>query len=788
MVDTIDGAWRDFDVQGDPGSNPYKPKKGPQRTVLKRIEASAGIGAVAVATKAELDAITDKADNAPGFVVGDSTAANNGQYSWDDSGSAWVKIRALPDTLAVLENIGGTANAITADTATGVDPTVVQAIVLTAPPGTNTGAVTITLNGGSAEDVKAASGTDPAPGDIVEDVATIFFKVGSEWRQIFTSNPNATFDHQGDYDNGTTYTLDQVVTGSDDNWHQLKVASATGDDPVSSGSGDWLKILDGIAVPDNSITIAKLTAAARAKTVGFKAPALLFADTELDYTVMSAGDRIPAGVFWYEVAPSGASDHHGTNSHATTPLKLYVQLCDDGKHNVLAFGAVGDNSTDDATACQEAADTGEDVLFPEGYTFLVSAEIDATAHGQKFIVEGTIRTTSAINALIRSTDYDDVLVEGKGKLDGGGTATNCAHFIADTRNTYRNRARGVTCTGTATDATLQRAGILFDTTGGKAGTFRHKDVSAVDVVIDDVETHGILTAYCDGVRILGNRINDCRNHGHESVNCTDIIQTLNQVSDCLISGLGVGDNCLNWTISNNTIRNCAGDGAITCEHNSVRGSIHNNQIYDAYGSSCINVSYGTPVAGEFSTIHDISVFGNHCHAKAGYPTIRGVLCYASTSGSEGYAIDISHNTFDNVFLGMDISYLTDSQFCKNIVTSFQGPSGYTAAVLTYVTNSELDGLNVKAATDDHAVKVVAFGASLSDRCTIKGVKVFTTPSSKSIVYIDNGTLFNCYDLETNTSNYGVEVGTGGTSYNAAGIIGNFVSGATTGGTKLTWQA
>lgn len=261
MVETIDSALRDNNTLGDPGSGDYKVKKGPLRTVLKRIEASAGIGAIAVATKAELDAITDKADNAPGFVVGDSTASNNGQYSWDDSGSAWVKVRDLPDTLTVLENIGGTANAITADTATGVDPAAVQAIVLTAPPGTNTGAVTITLNGGSAKSIKAASGSDPAPGDIVEDVATIFFKVGSEWRQIFTSNPNATFDHQGDYDNGTTYTLDQVVTGSDDAWYQLKVASATGDDPVSGGSGDWLKILDGTALPDNSVTNAKLTAA-----------------------------------------------------------------------------------------------------------------------------------------------------------------------------------------------------------------------------------------------------------------------------------------------------------------------------------------------------------------------------------------------------------------------------------------------------------------------------------------------------------------------------------------------
>lgn len=254
-VITKEIAWGDYNTEGVPGSGIKEPKKTEQRQYLGILETMAASGAVMVATKAELDAITDKADNAPGWVVGDSTGSNNGIYAWDDGGSTWTKLRGLPDTAAVLTNIGGTANAITADTETGIDPAEVQIIILPDPPGTNTSTtVTIAIDGGSAENIKSASGANVAIGDIIDGVGTMFFRSGSEWRQLVSSAEGAQFDHQGAYDNGTTYTEGQIVTGSDDKWYQLKVASATGDNPVSGGSGDWLEILDvsSIATPDAS--------------------------------------------------------------------------------------------------------------------------------------------------------------------------------------------------------------------------------------------------------------------------------------------------------------------------------------------------------------------------------------------------------------------------------------------------------------------------------------------------------------------------------------------------------
>ena len=252
----IDVILRDYVTQGDPSSGTYSVVKSQLRQFLKALARSGG--GSTVATKAELDAITDADDNASGAVWGDSTAANNGIYSWDDSASTWNKIAGLPLTLAVLTNVAGTANAITADTETGVDPAEVKALIFT-PASTNTSTtMTITLNSGSAEDIKNGSGGLPAIGDFVANVTTILFKVGSEWRQIFSSQTGATFDHQGDYNAGTTYTEGQVITGSDDSWYQLKTASATGDDPVSGGSGNWLQILAGAAIPDGTVTYAKI--------------------------------------------------------------------------------------------------------------------------------------------------------------------------------------------------------------------------------------------------------------------------------------------------------------------------------------------------------------------------------------------------------------------------------------------------------------------------------------------------------------------------------------------------
>lgn len=250
-------VYRRYITDGVPESGEHDPKKAEIVQLLDMLFGVANGAWVVAQTKAALDAVTPDEETWGGVVLNDPTAGNNGYYY--RAAGAWVRGRGFPDTAAVLIDVGGTGNAITANTQPGVNPADIQLLILPAAPGTNSvGAVTIALNGGAAQPVKNASGADPAPGDIIEGVGTLFFRFGTEWRQLFSSATGESFDHQGDWDDEVTYTEGQVVTGSNGNWYQLKAPSSLNDDPVGSVTGDWLLILREGTTPDGSITDAKI--------------------------------------------------------------------------------------------------------------------------------------------------------------------------------------------------------------------------------------------------------------------------------------------------------------------------------------------------------------------------------------------------------------------------------------------------------------------------------------------------------------------------------------------------
>jgi hypothetical protein len=91
--------------------------------------------------------------------------------------------------------------------------------------------------------------------------------------------------------------------------------------------------------------------------IAFGTVALLFADTTSTYSNFTAGGyiRTRAEGFSFQVAASGASDHHVTFGAAGV-VKLYVLPDADGAFNLFAFGAVGDGVTDDRDAILAAID------------------------------------------------------------------------------------------------------------------------------------------------------------------------------------------------------------------------------------------------------------------------------------------------------------------------------------------------------------------------------------------------------------------------------------------------
>lgn len=165
----------------------------------------------------------------------------------------------------------------------------------------------------------------------------------------------------------------------------------------------------------------------------FETVAELLEDTapSISYSV---GDyfRVLSGNFIYQVAASGASDHHVTTAGG---VKLYVQAGDAG-YNVKAFGAVGDwngtqsvtgTGTNDTAAIQAAVNcavaNGSALYFPKGrYRTTAAIVIDRTINIEDPINGGmfgiALEGASAASCQIVA-DHNGKCIDFRGGLSAG---------------------------------------------------------------------------------------------------------------------------------------------------------------------------------------------------------------------------------------------------------------------------------------------------------------------------------------------------------------------------------
>ncbi len=484
MALSIDAVYRDFNTQAVPASGDYEPKKPEIRALLKQIQNSGG-SSVTRNTFAALSGVTPPTENYMGIVLDDPDATKNGYYS--RVAAAWVWERGLPDSAAVLENVSGTGNAIVADVSTGVDPSVVQLLILPDPPGTNAvGPVTLTVSG-VVYQVNGPAGGDLAAGDIVAGVGTVFFRFGTEWRQLVSSAPGASFDHQGNWSGGTTYTRWQFVTGSNGNWYQLKVPSSLNDNPVSGGTGNWLLALTAGTLPDGAVAEPKLASAlaltlakicyTRAElkavdTARYHVSYLAEAGREGefvwklgDYSAEVAADTLE-GVF---VKATAIAANVGSWVRAGYDWKLSTQK----SISLSWLGYKADDSTDNTAAVNAAVAIGNltgftTITVPVGIgrvgltNNIYKSEVRFKAEGPSG--HSTLKGTSN-SGMIRYGDGTQAIIAGGG-FDGiafqGNSAVTQALVIVDNAGEifFNNCVVGLGV------ATLMRAGTISGTTGG----------------------------------------------------------------------------------------------------------------------------------------------------------------------------------------------------------------------------------------------------------------------------------------------------------------------------------
>ncbi len=124
-TDILKNAWRDYRTAGVPATGQNEPVKAEIRSALdalggeiegltgsvdsveeriNAIEGAQSAGSLAFATKAAMDAVTDKPTNTRATVYQDGTASNNGDYRW--TGSAWSYLGA--DRITKAENAAST--------------------------------------------------------------------------------------------------------------------------------------------------------------------------------------------------------------------------------------------------------------------------------------------------------------------------------------------------------------------------------------------------------------------------------------------------------------------------------------------------------------------------------------------------------------------------------------------------------------------------------------------------------------------------------------------------------
>lgn len=187
--------------------------------------------------------------------------------------------------------------------------------------------------------------------------------------------------------------------------------------------------------------------------------------------------------------------------------------------DVRAFGAKGDNSTDDKANIQLAIDAvpsgGGTVFLPHGI-YLISNKLTIAKSGVRFILArgavlkakaGFPGATTMLQGGDASTVYQDFWIEG-GKFDGNSLAQHCINVTGPNKH--------VTVVGVEATLSLITA---INVTGVSVGN------PAIGVVVRDCYVHdtseGIQAVYATDVQITGNRVYDMSG-GSPSQDCIEV--------------------------------------------------------------------------------------------------------------------------------------------------------------------------------------------------------------------------------------------------------------------------
>lgn len=442
-------------------------------------------------------------------------------------------------------------------------------------------------------------------------------------------------------------------------------------------------------------------------------------------------------------------------------------------HNVLALGAIGDGVTDDTAAIQTAfanLTSGDSLLFPAGYTFLISENITkSSTNDLKIIARGaTFSTTdNSLTVVFSFTSCDRLL------WDGG-------HFIATETHTYfaansPSEARSFIALTTCDYATIQNV----------SGTNKRRFITATTcpfLSVSGVKFDGFFQALSSGAQSDANNapcINaigchystfaDLQANNHGSVLLVSSSSTYGVVQG--VRGRDLHDNGVyvssgtNWTISNVAIRDVEGDvvqvrGSNITVTNVAANNANDAAVdmtgtgvsVDAFGANGYNLVCSNVVADGCEQAVNVGA------SDGEYPrdvVVSNIVANNCTATGESLApVRIS------AVAGVSISNVSIRTVAADIGVLVAGPGSGTNCDGVSVVNARVEDINGSASSNRGGVRVqdatdvTVIGCEFADIASGNGVRILRCVDGiVALNHYDGGTVVRIPTGESNADFY-----------------------------------